>query len=189
MSKFTELDPRAVTNLILECANSTGIEVTNLSAQKLLYFCHASYLAAYKVPLISGIFEAWEYGPVCPLVYDELKHFGKSKITSKIFRRDLFTKEEISIPVPNNTRVVSHVFKVVEQLGKLSAGKLVDLSHKKGGAWDSVWNNSGTSVTFNNRIDDNLILEKFQTLMISVKSEQVMRGEYESAPFTGNRPS
>jgi uncharacterized phage-associated protein len=33
-------DPRAVANLMLDEADSSGIKVTNLALQKLLYFAH-----------------------------------------------------------------------------------------------------------------------------------------------------
>ena len=120
-------------------------------------------------------------------MYDELKHYGRSKITENILRRDLFTNETSLIPLPESRRVISHVYTTVAHLGKLSTGQLVNLSHKRGGAWDFVWNKGKTSVTLGNKIDDKLILDKFSLLLpISAQEDSFERDSYEATPFAGD---
>ncbi len=69
-------DPRAVANLMLDEAKRCGINISNLALQKLLYFAHGIYLTKTKRPLVSGYFEAWQYGPVHPAVYRAFKGSG-----------------------------------------------------------------------------------------------------------------
>ncbi len=179
-------DPRAIANLILDCGQEEGLEFSNLALQKLLYFAHASYLLKYREPLIYGVFEAWEHGPVCRLIYDDLRHYGRKRITSRITRTDIFSINEKEIPLPKSKRVVSHVYAIVSTLGKLSPTQLVNLSHKKGGPWDSVWNNKATSASLGNRISDELIREKFSPLVLPMSDDPKERIFYEATPFAGN---
>ena len=62
-------DPRSIANLLLDEADRLAINITNLSLQKLLYFAHGLSLIEDGKPLVSGYFEAWQHGPVHPLVY------------------------------------------------------------------------------------------------------------------------
>lgn len=181
-------DPRAIANIILLCGEEEGMSFSNLAVQKLLYFCHASFLATYRRPLVNGVFEAWAHGPVCRIVYDELKHYGRSKITEKIVKRDIFSNAVIPIELPNSRRVNSHIYSVVSRLGKLSTGQLVKLSHIEGGAWDFVWNKRETPVTLGNRIEDSLIREKFSMLKLPLQlNENNCESDwYEATPFAGD---
>ena len=57
-----------------------GKSLTNLSIQKLAYFCHGWNLAIFETPLIDEQFEAWRFGPVLPSVYHKLKVFSSNNI-------------------------------------------------------------------------------------------------------------
>jgi len=57
-------DPRSIANFMLDEADRVGVGITNLALQKLLYFAHGIFLNETKGPLVSGYFEAWQYGPV-----------------------------------------------------------------------------------------------------------------------------
>ena len=47
-----------------------GWNITNLSLQKILYFCHLAFLGENEgKPLFDKNFEAWELGPVLRSVY------------------------------------------------------------------------------------------------------------------------
>jgi len=63
-------DPRCIANLMLDESARVGQSLTNLALQKLLYFAHAMFLIEQGRPLLSGYFEAWEYGPVHPAAYN-----------------------------------------------------------------------------------------------------------------------
>lgn len=182
-------DPRAIANLIWQYGKEDGRLYSNVSIQKLLYFAHASFLVKTGQPLVKGVFEAWDYGPVSRPVYQALKEYGRQPVTEPISKVDIFTGEVTPIHSPTNRRVISHITQVVDTLGKLSPGKLIDLSHKKGGAWDLVWNKSKTSATFGNRISDKLTIRCYDKLMIGLSESIEEEDKYEATPFTGHRNS
>jgi len=54
-----------------------SMPVDNLKLQKLLYYSQAVYLVLHnKEPLFAEDIEAWDYGPVVPLVYKVYKQYG-----------------------------------------------------------------------------------------------------------------
>jgi uncharacterized phage-associated protein len=54
-----------------------SLPVDNLKLQKLLYYSQAVYLVLHdKKPLFLEDIEAWDYGPVVPLVYQTYKQHG-----------------------------------------------------------------------------------------------------------------
>ena len=67
-------DGRAVANFVLDHTDRLGASLTNLSLQKLVYFCHVWSLIGLHKPLIRHSFEAWECGPVLQYLYREFKN-------------------------------------------------------------------------------------------------------------------
>lgn len=164
-------DARAVANLLLAAMQDRRLPVSNLPLQKLLYFAHGIMLTRHGEPLVDGYFEAWEFGPVHPLVYGSFKGFGSSAITAPATRRDLRTGEVGAIAPPNDERVDAIVDQVVASLGRQRAGRLVHISHAAGGPWDVVANQTGTGTRYGLRISDILIRERFHRHMVTVGDE------------------
>ena len=54
--------------------------LTHLQIQKLLYLGHMVHLGVHDAPLVVGHFEAWDFGPVHPVLYHSIKHFGSRPI-------------------------------------------------------------------------------------------------------------
>jgi len=161
-------DPRAVANLMLDEASGRGIKITNLALQKLLYFAHGIYLTKTKRPLVSGYFEAWQFGPVHPAVYRAFKGAGSDAIAVRAVAKDPLTGKERDLPLPTDPDVKELVAEVVWRYGRLSPGRLVDLSHAKGSPWSVVVDKARTAVAFGMRIPDTVILERFQHHKVSV---------------------
>ena len=98
--------------------------LTNLEANKLLYFAQMIALGERGEPLVAGNFEAWDFGPVLPSVYHDAKLFGNRPIKPFMFRghgeidgwEDVFER-------------------VMEEFGGLTSGRLVAESHWRKGAW------------------------------------------------------
>lgn len=161
-------DPRAIANLMLDEAEWRGIRISNLALQKLLYFAHGIYLTQHKRPLVSGYFEAWKHGPVHPAVYRAFKGAGADTITRRAVARDPLTGAERGLPPPNDPEVQDLITEVIRKYGKLSPGRLVDLSHAKGSPWDAVVNKARTEVAFGMRIPDDEIEKRFKHHKVSV---------------------
>ncbi|SFJ30943.1 Panacea domain-containing protein [Jannaschia pohangensis] len=151
-------DPRSIANFIIDVRRFLNAETTSLELQKLLYFCHASYLKRYGTPLVSGNFEAWDFGPVHPVVYKAFKSFGRSAIISRAKSINAVTGEVRPIPRPDKP-VQRHVIQTVTSLFDMTAGQLVDLSHAKNAPWDVVWRHKDSRGTI---ISDRTIDEHYR---------------------------
>jgi uncharacterized phage-associated protein len=103
----------------------SGWSLSNLKMQKLLYLAHMYCLGGRGRPLVDGHFEAWDYGPVHPVLYHRVKIFGKSPVEN-IFR---------SVPDIGNEKDVDLIDQAVSQLSSLSAGRLVGITHSTESAW------------------------------------------------------
>lgn len=75
---MSEVSANDVVDFILE--NKGSNEITHRKLQKLLYYCQGLHLAREGVPLFRERIEAWDFGPVCPSVYHNLKHNGGSAL-------------------------------------------------------------------------------------------------------------
>ena len=99
----------------------SGDVITNLKAQKLLYYAQGMILAKTGKPLFDADFVAWQHGPVIPDVYEKLKTFGRRQIEPKgEFDISLFTDEELNI-----------LISVYKTFGQYSAWKLRDMTHSE----------------------------------------------------------
>jgi uncharacterized phage-associated protein len=162
------LDPRIIANLMLDEADRNGLRITNLALQKLLYFAHAIFLIEEKRPLVLGYFEAWEYGPVHPTVYQAFKSAGAEAITSRATRVDVASGTHAVLNPPDDIVVRRHINRIMQSYGRLTPGRLVDISHAKGAPWDFIANKGRTSLAFGLRISDDVILERFKYHKVSI---------------------
>lgn len=138
-----ELDGRAVANFVLDFCDARGRRVTNLSLQKLVFFCHAWSLVKLGKPLIRHKFEAWQFGPVLQYLYREFKAYDSSPIVSRAKRIDPSSGERRVVEYNLDMQTESLLSSVLSFYADLSAGALVELTHVQDGPWDRVWNHTG----------------------------------------------
>ncbi|MBN9319971.1 MAG: SocA family protein [Caulobacterales bacterium] len=158
------------------------LTASNLPLQKLLYFAHGIMLTRHGVPLVDGYFEAWEYGPVHPLIYATFKAYGSGPITLPARRRDLRTGMETAFPAPVDDRVDAIIDQVVSHLGRQRPTRLVHISHAVGGPWDYIANQTGTRAGYGLRISDTVIKDRFHRHMVAVGNEDREDVRDESPP-------
>ena len=176
-------DARSIANLMLDEADREGINITNLALQKLLYFAHGIHLRQSKQPLVSGYFEAWQYGPVHPAAYRALKTNGADAIVTRAMGKDPLTGKARSLRTPDNPKTTQLVRDVVRSYGRMSPGRLVDLSHAKNSPWHYIVDKARTDVALGMRIPDNVIQERFHHHKVSA-GEAPRAGEPEDdTPF------
>jgi uncharacterized phage-associated protein len=161
-------DPRSIANLMLDEGQRRSAGITNLALQKLLYFAHALFLVERKEPLVSGSFEAWTFGPVHPTVYEAFKAAGERPITTRASRVNVATGESVPLPEVLDPEIQRHIERVMASYGRLTPGRLVDISHAKDAPWHFIVNKGRTTVAFGLRIPDNVILERFKFHKVSV---------------------
>jgi len=176
-------DPRAIANLLLDLADADGLRLTNLTLQKLLYFAHGRYLVRTKQPLVSGHFEAWTYGPVHPAVYRSFRADGDQPIRSRAAARNIMTGAETPIPAVRDQDLSDHLKDILRSLGRLSAGRLVDISHAADGPWQFVVNKAKTDISLGLRIPDSVTLERFKFLKVSVGPKSRVGEPNEDSPL------
>lgn len=176
-------DPRGIANLMLDEAERIGVGITNLALQKLLYFTHGIYLNETKQPLVSGYFEAWQYGPVHPTAYNAFKSAGGEAISFRAKGQDPLSGASKVIAQPDSPIVRRLLDQVLNSYGKLSPGRLVDLSHAKNSPWQFVVDKSRTSVAFGLRISDDVILERFKYHKVTIGLVPVAGEPSEDTPF------
>ena len=164
-------DPRAVANLMLDEADRRELMITNLALQKLLYFAHGIHLRRTNEPLVSGYFEAWQYGPVHPSVYRAFKRSGSEPIAIRAVGQDPLTGKTRELRKPTDLDVIDLVSDVMRSYGDVSPGRLVALSHAEKAPWAVVVARAREDVVFGMRIPDNVIIEHFRHHKVSVGTE------------------
>lgn len=135
-------DVRTVANLVLKRAWDLDLRVTNLHLNKSLFFMHVDCLRDHGKPLVSAKIEAWEYGPVFREVYNQFKKYRAEPI-SALAKRVSYDTGELEDAIDEIApTMVQYIVELGEFYLSVPAGVLVDLSHAKGGAWDTVWSSS-----------------------------------------------
>ena len=71
-----------------------GDSVTNLKLQKLLYYMQGFHLAFFGTPFFNEAIEAWTYGPVVPVVFQEFKKYKKRDINPTNYVDSLMLTED-----------------------------------------------------------------------------------------------
>lgn len=160
------LDIKVVANLILDWAEQDGIEVSPMKLQKLLFFCHADFLVNYSQPLFKQDFEAWDYGPVNPAVYQEFKKFGDSAISGRATAFDPITASTYtpkgSLSQEDNARLRGH-YDFYRRFGAIA---LSELSHSRAGPWRQARSLYANGLNADRTISSDLIT-KFHRLFDS----------------------
>lgn len=110
-----------VANIIVNYANKENKPITNLHLQKILYFVWIDYFIKNDTHLFEDNFEAWKLGPVVRSVYNKYCIYGSN-----------------DIPSIDNT-ISKELFVFINKYLGESASSLVNKSHKKNGAWDTVF--------------------------------------------------
>jgi len=161
-------DPRSIANYILMVRRHFGYQTTQLELQKILYFVYGTYLLKYKRKLVDGYFEAWDHGPVQPLIFREFTEFGKKPITRKAQATNLLTGEVRAVDAPRSPLVRSHIAEIVLQLRTLSASQLREKSHARGGPWSTVVEQGKINLASSLRIPDAVISDRFHRHILPV---------------------
>lgn len=121
-----------VANNILERGLIEKIEISPMKLQKLLYFVTCLYQRRTGQLLLAEQFQPWQYGPVCRSIYDEFKSYGARPIDR--YAQDAFG-EAYQIDTSTSPDLAYSLDLVWGKMKSLSATRLSQISHRKGGAW------------------------------------------------------
>lgn len=185
------IDPRSLANYILSVRKHFGFETTNLELQKIAYFAYAKYIRTHGEKLCEGYFEAWEHGPVHPMLYRAFKSYGANPILERARETNLITGEERVVPLPEDTKKRTHIAETVLLLRGLTASQLREKSHARGGPWHSVWMSAKNNLASQVIIPDSVIREERGRNMLSVVDidNTDLEDQFEDYPPDFNRSS
>lgn len=170
-SEGMSYDARAVANCIIDLSLEYDQQLTHLSLQKILYFVHGKYLIESGFPLVGGHFEAWQYGPVHPLIFSSFKKTRGRPITEKAKKTDLLSGEEREIEPIEDKSIRLFIRVNSAHFLKLSAGRLVDLSHARGSPWDILTKRDSNSRVFGDRITNEIIKKYFNRHIVPIRDQ------------------
>lgn len=121
-----------VADFFIDIANkNTDDTLTNLKLNKLLYYAQGEYLARTGKPLFDDEIQAWDYGPVVPVIFYKYKRNNANEITpitdiSPEYSFEVFSFEELSV-----------LLDVVREKGQYTGYKLISMTHS-----ESPWKNA-----------------------------------------------
>lgn len=154
-------DARAISNYFLKRAAARGGSLTPMTLLKILYFAHAWHLAKEGKPLVAQPFEAWEYGPVSRVVYDQVKAFKKNPINGLLKSFDVEASAFVEATATYDEGTASFLNDMFDYYSQFAAFELSELTHEKGSPWDQVWKAAGVRAVPGMLIPNELIREWF----------------------------
>ena len=111
--------------------------ISHLKLQKLLYFAQAAYLSLEGRKLFGDKIEAWDYGPVVPVVYRLFNQYGSKPI------RKPKNSQYRQIIKKSDSEFLEEVWEI---FGKFSANRLVYITHEHQ-PWQSAYKSRSKEIT------------------------------------------
>lgn len=124
------------TDLAKYIINTSPSELSNLMLQKTMYFVELDYYKQTGKHLVDDDFEAWQYGPVVPSVYDEYCGYGSRYIEDV----DMSDKPDMS---QVDTRIIEET---LDRCSDKRSWELVEESHRRDGAWRKTRNRGSMTI-------------------------------------------
>lgn len=107
----------------------SGWSLTNLKIHKMLYIANRVFYGRHGRQLVDSSFEAWDYGPVLPDVYQECKMYGSKPVREAfLLSRSFGDGEEMDM--------LREAYSILKSK---TGGQLVSMTHSDNGAWARVY--------------------------------------------------
>jgi uncharacterized phage-associated protein len=156
-------DARAIANFLLDYGARRQQPVTIMTLLKILFFAHAWYLAKTGRELVGQPFEAWKYGPVSRVVYDQFRTCGSRPITSRAQVLNVASAEyEIAQWDELDSETQNLLGNVFDYYSQYHPFRLSRLTHERGAPWDAVWQEATRRAVPGMVISNDSIREWFQ---------------------------
>jgi len=143
---------------------------------KLLYIIDETAILKYGIQVTWQDYNAWQYGPVIPELYKELKNSKESELFNYLQTQTTSAGELITTPRSANldlfsTNELEIIEQVIEKYKNWNANKLVEFLHQEGTLWskiidnhDVIFTEAGTSnyrINFSDLIKDKPMQKMF----------------------------
>lgn len=131
----------SVANRIIEqCHKKHNGDINLTKLQKLAYYVQGWHLAVFGDTAFNDEIEAWQYGPVVPSLYHRFKYLSGVSIPEE----HQYANANYEDLTPEQIHLIDQI---VDAYGSNSAGKLVELTHKKGTPWANVYQPNHAGIT------------------------------------------
>ncbi len=144
-------DSRIIANRFIELARADRRFFTPMQLLKLVYIAHGWMLGLYARPLIRDEIQAWQYGPVIPTIYNEVRSYRGAAIDRELNAPD----EDLD---PAEADIVRQVY---QQYGYMSGIQLSAITHAAGTPWSDMYEPGAFGIPIRN----DLIQEHYQSLL------------------------
>lgn len=156
------MDPRIVANAVLRRAEHRGVALTNLDVQKIVYFLHGGFLRETGSALIDGEFQAWDFGPVHPVLYDAFKAHQDRPIDALARRFDPIRRQSVDLPKLDDRRVEDFLDSNLPHLFSIPTFKLVQITHMPGTPWSRTMEAATKRTNLGMVISNKVIAQHFE---------------------------
>ena len=119
-----------IADRFIELAGDSGL--THMQIQKLVYLAHELGVKRTGNPLVNDNPEVWQYGPVFPRLYHQLKIWKNRPIKEKI---DFWGDGEAVAIDAGDEAIIRAVW---NKFGKFSGVDLSNLTHARGTPWRNI---------------------------------------------------
>lgn len=141
----------SVANSIIKLARARNItDLTPMKLQKLMYFAQFWYVKKFNKFLINDWFSRWEFGPVIPSIYHQLKYYGSNPVNNYIWLLSA-NNEAIVYMIDNNPNAWDFLNKVLDAYGNLDGVSLLAVTQHDNSAWSR--GEIGTAITKQDILD------------------------------------
>ena len=137
-----------------------------MAIQKLAFFSHGWSLAFRNRDLVENNFEAWKFGPVAPVLWEEFRSFGKRSISARAKFTNPLTGEKSYQPYKLSADDAEFIQIVLAYYAGFRATELSDLTHQAGTPWKFVREKMSSEANFGGVIDNRLIGNAFSKMDI-----------------------
>ncbi len=128
------LDSPTVANAFVDVADHL---MTQMKLHKLTYIAHGWNLAIFGEPLVADAPEAWDNGPVFPLIWKRVLEFGCDQ------RGRILGKGGRPAGLPLSRSQEDLLKRVWRKYAMFSAPTLSNMTHEPGTPWTWTYRNSG----------------------------------------------
>ncbi len=152
------IDAKGLANLFLDWSDDVGVPISPMKLQKLVFFTHADFLVMKGRPLVKQEFEAWDYGPVIPSLYDQFKRFKDRPVTERASTFDPLSARAVQSTCTLHSDDHQLIRQMFDFYSALSAVHLSELSHEFDGAWRQARALFSNGMNMDRRIPNEMIV-------------------------------
>lgn len=141
-----------ISRYIINYSDAHNDIISNLKLQKILYFVQANFLVTNNKPCFNEPIEAWDFGPVIPIVYYEYKVYGAAyipKIKTYLEYEDEKTKTSVTRKTYNNDCINDEdkklINEIIDRLTNYSSADLTTITQHQS-PWIDAYHKKRASV-------------------------------------------